>query len=383
MTQGKVAVIGYGLTAYTGKGTARADELIFRATRLALEKAKISREEIDMVVVGTVDAYDGITISNGLLAPAAGAYNRDSIRLENGGVFAIVSALATILAGIAQCVVVASGDAVTFDSISVSNKSYDPFFRRPLGLNHITASAMLAAQYMNKYSATEEDYALVAAKNYKAAAQNPYAHINKGYSVEEVLNSPMVSWPLRQYEICPTSYGAAALVLASEEKAKELSDSPVWITGCGMGSEHYYADWDEVVRMPGLRHASQAAFKMAGVKNPKKEIGAAEVFNLVSPLELMEYEALGFCDEGKGRDLLRQGVTSIDGKLPVNISGGALCTNGLNSGGLFRTIQAAMCLKHEIPGVKINAEKALVCDSDLNLGFPGESHAVIVLERSA
>ena len=378
----KVAIVGYGLTAYTGKGTARADELIFNAAQLALQKAKISREEIDMVVVGTADANDGITISNGLLAPAAGAYNRDSIRLENGGVFAIISALATILAGIARCIVVASGDAVTFDSISVSNKSYDPFFRRPVGLNHITASAMLATQYMNKYGATEEDYASVAAKNYKAGAQNPYAHVKKGYSIKEVLSSPIVSWPLHQYEICPTSYGAAALVLASEAKAKELGDNPVWITGCGMGSEHYYADWDEVVDMPGLRYASQAALKIAGVKNPRKEIDVAEVFNLVSPLELMEYEALGFCSVGEGKDLLRQGVTSIEGQLPVNVSGGALCTNGLNSGGLFRTIQAAMGLRHEMPEVRVNAKKALVCDSDLNLGFPGESHAVIVLERS-
>lgn len=377
----KVAIVGYGLTEYRGESRARADELIFNASRSALKKARITREEIDSVVVATVDAYDGITISNGLLAPAAGAYNRDSIRLENGGGFSIVSAYTMILGGFAQCIVVASGDAVTFDAVGVSNKSYDPFFRRPVGLNYITAGAMLATKYMNKCNATEEDYALAAAKNYKAAAKNPYAHIKKGYSVAEILSSPMISWPLHLYETCPISYGAAALVLASEEKAKQLSDSPVWITGCGMGSEPYFTDWDEVVQMPGLQHASQAAFKMAGIKNPSKEINVAEVFDLFSPLELMEYEALGFCDEGEGKDLLRQGVTSVDGTLPVNVSGGAICTNGLNSGGLFRTIQTAMYLKNELSGLKNNARTAVVCDSDLNLGVPGETHVVLVLEK--
>jgi len=381
MNRMKVAIAGYATTHYRGEVEARADELIFHVTRSALEKSKITREDIDAVVIATEDANDGITISNGLLVPAAGAYNRDSVRIETGGVFSVVSACASIMAGQAKCVVVSSADAARFDVISISNKSYDPFFCRPIGLNYIVSSAMLSAQYMHKYHATEKDFALLSAKNYSAAAKNPYAHIQNGYSSEEVLASPIVSWPLHLYDICPVSFGAAALVLVSEEIARRIHNDPIWISGYGMGSEPYFADWDDLVKMPGLTYAAKSAYKMADIKDTTKEIGAVEVCNLASPLELLEYEALGFCEEGAGKDLLNRGNYSREGNLQVNLSGGALCTNGLNSGGLFRTIYMAMYLKNELPNLVCESKKVLISDSDFHLGFPGGYHGVLILER--
>ena len=384
MNSEKVAIIGYSLTKYQDKCEARADELIFTASKEALLKAKIQRDDIDFVVVATADAYDGITISNGLLAPAAGAFNRDSIRLENGGVFALGSACAAILGGAAEIVMVSSADAVISDPIQISNKSYDPFFLRPIGMNYIISSAMMATKYMHRYHVAEHDYALMAAQNHIAAVNNKFAHIKTEYSVEQILESPIISWPLHQHEICPvSSYGAAAIILASEEKAKSLCDKPIWITGFGMGSERYFNNWSHAVKLPGLTHAAKKAYQMAGIKRPRKQIQAAETCGFVAPLDLMQIEALGFCDEGEGKDLLRHGVLSPTGDLPINFSGGVLCTNGLNSGGLFRTIQGVMYLKGELSISKDNAHRAIVCDGDANLGFPGGSYAVLILEKGA
>jgi acetyl-CoA C-acetyltransferase len=384
MNSEKVAIIGYALTNYVDKCEVRSDELIFKAAGEAIQKARIRREDIDFVVVATADAYDGITISNGLLAPAAGAYNRDSIRLENGGGSALGSACAAILGGAAEIVMVSSADAVTSDPIQISNKSYDPFFLRPIGMNYIISSAMIATKYMHRYHVTEYDYALMAAQDHSAAANNKFAHVKTEYSVEQILASPVISWPLHQHEICPvSSYGAAAIILASEEKAKSLCDRPIWITGFGMGSERYFNNWNHVAKLPGLVHAAQKAYKMAGIRNPRKQIQAVETCGFVAPLDLMQIEALGFCDQGEGKDLLRHGVLSPTGDLPVNFSGGALCTNGLNSGGLFRTIQGVMYLRGELSISKDNAHRAIVCDSDANLGFPGGSYAVLILEKGA
>lgn len=379
----KVGIVSYALTSYKSSNEMLGEELVFNVSKSVLDKAGITREEIDQVVIATTDTNDGITISLGPLVPAAGGYNsnKEGVRVETGGVCALISAYTSILAGSAECVVVASADAVEFDLHMISNFSYDPCIHRDIGINSTIASAILATNYMRKHGVTEEDYALVAAKNYATGALNPYAHIRKGYSVKEVLASPLVAWPLRMYECGTHSFGGAALLLASEERAKKLSDNPVWLTGCGMGSERYFGDWNEIVQMSALRSASQAAFKMAGIKNPIKDIDVAEVFNPFAPWELMEYEALGLCEEGKATKLLRGGIVSMDGALPVNVSGGTLCTNAPNSSGLFSTIQAVMYLKGELPKAKSDARRAVVCDSDVYLGVPGASYAVIVLER--
>jgi len=379
----RVGIVSYGLTKYKGETEMLGEELIFKVCKSVLDKAGIPREALDAVVIASQDFNDGITISLGPLVPAAGGYNsnKEAVRVESGGVFGIISAYASILAGGANCVMVASADTTEFDPMTISNMSYDPFFRRDIGTNSAIAGAMVATSYMQKHGAKEVDYALIAAKNYAAGALNPYAHIKNGYSAEEVLASSLIAWPLRAYECSPISYGGAALLLASEERAMELCDDPVWITGCGMSSERYFGHWSEIVQMSALRAACQDAYRRAGIKAPAKEIGTVEVSSPFAPLELLEYEALGLCENGAALKILHEGVTSIEGKLPVNIAGGNLCTNGPNSDGLFKTIQAVMNLKNELPSAKSNAEKAVVHDSDLYLGFPGASHAVLVLER--
>jgi acetyl-CoA C-acetyltransferase len=187
----------------------------------------------------------------------------------------------------------------------------------------------------------------------------------------------MLAWPLRSLEVVESrAFGGAALILASEERAKALSDSPIWITGFGMGTNS--VNVGDAVRMSALQKAAKAAYKMAGIQDPAHEVHVVELNDPFSPWELAACEALGLCGTKGTVELVREGITSVDGKLPVNPSGGTLCTNAPNSGGIFRTIQAAMYLRNGPHG---NARKGLVHDSDMSIGLIGDSHALMVIER--
>lgn len=375
---GKVGIVGHSLGMFSGEADMSSDELVFVAASAALKNAGIGRDEIGAVSVTSIDAYDGITISNGWTAPAGGGYGKDATRIQGGGIAALLSAYASILSGAAEVAVVAGGDAVLFDDPVISNAAYDVFFNRPFPLFNLTSYALVATSLLRGGMATEEDFALVAEKNYRDGADNRWAHIRSKYTVDEVASSPVVCWPLRSLEIAPRSKGAAALVLASERKTRELMDTPIWITGIAGGSNTFFGSWSGLMEMKGLRRAVQKAYEMAGIRNPLREIDAIETFSPAAPLELAYYEPLGLCAKGDAPSLLRSGVTSGSGSIPVNPSGGALCTNPGNCGGVYRAAYALDYLRtHE------KARKAVVQDSDINLGFMGETYHVMVMEKES
>lgn len=373
---GKIGVIGYALVGFGDDVTLGSDELTFQASKSALDMSGISRDDLGATVISSIDAYDGITISNGLMAPAGGGYEKDATRIQGGGVGALFSAFASILSRSAEFALVAGADAVRYDDDVISNSSYDPFFRRPVGMFNVPSYALVATSLIREYGATEDDFALAAAKCYEAAAKNQHAHRKAVRTVEEVKASPYVFWPLRALEIAPISKGAAAIVLASEEKAKALSEAPIWVTGIGGGTNPYYGKWDDLMDLKGLRHASRQAYRMAGITDPAAEIDAAEIFAPFAPFEIPAMEALGLCKKQQSVGLLRDRITAFDGAKPVNPSGGTVGTNPPSCGGIFRTIQAAQYLKQNA-----NARRVVVQDSDINLGFFGETYHVAVLER--
>lgn len=379
MRKNKVAIIGYALDKYSGETNLSSEEMGFKVAKRARDHAGVNRENITSVHGSTMDFFDGVTISNGLLIPAVGGYDRDSTRVQNGCVFAIMSACASILSGASQVAVVCSADSVKYDIFKVSNASTDCFFSQPLGLNHLTTYALFSNQYVERYKVDEEAIAMSASKNYKAGASNPHAHIKAGYSVNKVLESRMLATPLREYEVAMNaSCGGGALFLTSADLAKKYSKSPIWISGLGVGTSS--VNLDDLVDMPALRYASEKAFKSAGIGNPLKDLDVVELNNPFSIFELAAYEALGLCKKGQAVELLREGVTQPEGELPVNPSGGTLCTNAPNSGGLFRAIQAIMYLEKDKGGKR---KRALVHDSDMSIGITGDSHAVMILEKEA
>jgi acetyl-CoA C-acetyltransferase len=182
--------------------------------------------------------------------------------------------------------------------------------------------AMHATAHMAKYGTTEEDLALVAVKNHKYAALNPVAHFQKEITVDEALSSYPIAWPLKLYDCCPVTDGAAAVILASEEKVKELKiDTPVWIEGIGASSgTGNLSKRDSYVGLKSAVIAAQKAYKMAGVG--PEDIEVATVHDCFTIAEILAYEDLGFCKKGEGPKLIREGQTEIGGKIPVNVDGG-------------------------------------------------------------
>jgi acetyl-CoA C-acetyltransferase len=182
--------------------------------------------------------------------------------------------------------------------------------------------AMYASAHMAEYGTTEEDLALVSVKNHRYGALNPKARFQKETDLDEVLSSFLVSWPLKLYDCSPICDGSAAVVLASEEKVRELGvQDPVWVSGIGYSSDT--ANLSKRADYLGLRAsvtASRNAYKMAGVG--PEDIDVANVHDCFTIAEIMAYEDLGFCGKGEGTVMIREGITEVGGKIPVNVDGG-------------------------------------------------------------
>jgi acetyl-CoA acetyltransferase len=175
-----------------------------------------------------------------------------------------------------------------------------------------------AREHMRRHGSTAIQFARVAVKSHQNASLNPYAQYRETYTVEEIMASPIVAEPLTRLMCSPIGDGAAALVLCSEEKARQLTTKPVWVTASVLGSGK-----DRAPGEPGVTtRMARKAYDIAGVG--PDDLDVIELHDASSPAELMEYEELGLCKVGEGGRLIEEGVTSLTGKSPVNPSGGLL-----------------------------------------------------------
>lgn len=375
-----VAILGYAIDGFGSRIDARGDEAIFPVVRQAMNQAGLSRADIDGVVNCGHDAFSGQTISSGIIACPSGGYEKPTVRLQNGGIYAIHQAVAQIRAGKAEVVVVSGEDTVTTDTASVGAVSQDAMYDQPQGWTHLHEHGLLARAYLDRGDVTAADLAAVAAKNYRAAADNPHAHRDEAYDEDEVRDSDRLVSPLRELTVGPESKGATAVVLGSEAVAADAG-ATAWIDGIGVSSSRNRPrDLDARLRSPALRAAAEAAYEDAGITDPRAELDAVELYNPMAHLELLGYEALGLCERGEASALLHDGTTDRDGDVPVNPAGGALGTNPLNASGLLRTIQATMLLDDHPDAPDVGgADTTVATDSDLMLGEWGRSDGVVVL----
>jgi acetyl-CoA acetyltransferase len=256
------------------------------------------------------------------------------------GAQAIAAARAQILAGLCDVALVVGADTTPkgFFAPVGGDRPDDPDWLRfrLLGATNPTYFALYARRRMACYGATEEDFARVRAKNGRHGRSNPYARYRRAFTVDEILASPMVADPLRLLEICATSDGGAALVLASMDVARRRTAEPVRIAAVSTVTPTYP---QTVIEMPNFATDSaavvapperpfrdaiaHAAYEEAGIG--PEDIDLAEVYDLSSALELDWYENLGLCKEGEAERLLRDGDTELGGRIPVNPSGGLSC----------------------------------------------------------
>ena len=181
--------------------------------------------------------------------------------------------------------------------------------------------AMMANAHMMRYGTTEEEMAMVAMKNHHHGTMNPKAHMQKEITVEQVMSSRTIAWPIKMLECALVSDGAGCLILTKPEMARKFTDAPVDIVGSGQASDTInLCEREDFTTLKVGRLAGEEAYNMAGIK--PKDIDVAEVHDCFTIAEIMECEDLGFCEPGKGGKLVREGMTTIGGKIPINTSGG-------------------------------------------------------------
>jgi acetyl-CoA C-acetyltransferase len=367
----RVGIVGIGQSQHRARrDDANYPELVREAVALAMADAKRELDEIEAVVYSLApDALLGIGNAERQGVDAVGARNKRFMRINTGGstgVSALAAAHSHILAGACDLVLVAGADKVgeCGDSQTILNKIWDPTYERSLPLGTITMLAMSAVRYMHKYGMTEEDMARIVVKNREHASLNPNAHLRERTTVEEVMASRMISFPIKLFDCCPQSSGGCAMVLASEDYIKRNKLEAVWITGVGHSSESYFmgdrmgnhciADHADAA---ALGEALQRAYKMAGVTDPVKQIDVAELYAPFSNTEFHAIEAAGLAPIGASPAMLREGYFKIGGQNPVNPSGGTLCANPIAATAMVRVAEAALQVwgragGHQVKGAK-------------------------------
>lgn len=380
---GRVAIVGFAQTKHAEDPDETREGMVFKSAKGALEKAGLTREDLDTVINISNDFQDSRTISNVHLSLPSGGYLKDESKVEEDGAFGAFYGMMRILSGTHQvALAVGNTNASTFNPHQISTYILDPTFERQFGLlNDISAAAIQARMYMEKYGVSEEEIASVSVKNLQNASKNPNAQRKMpDLTVEEVLESKLLYDPIRELTAHPLTDGACAVVLASEEKARDITDEPVWIEGVGSCQDTYLRDRD-LYKFDALGKAAKRAYEMAGITDPLDVLDVAEVSEKFAHEELMIYESLGLCGEGKGRDLIEGGQTEMDGSIPVNPSGGALSANPECATGLIRMAEAAKQIKGEANGYQVSdSNKAL---AHAQSGLCAQTNIVFILGGEA
>jgi acetyl-CoA C-acetyltransferase len=348
----KVGVIGAGLTLFRRRMLETPQELAFIAANRALEEAGLELKDIDCVVIGSApDAFDGIHMKGEYLAKAGGEKKMVS-RVYVGGATGVMTAISGwyhVASGLCEKALVIAEEKMSPDRPhpqSVFKYIWDPITEKPLNPNLIWIFAMEMHRYMAKYNIKKEEIALVSVKNKRNALNNPYAQLPANITVDDVLNSEVLVWPVQLLDVSPTSDGAAAMVIATEDVVRRYTDTPVWIEGVGWTLDNTSWPGRELAYPRYLENAARMAYKMAKIERPNKEIDVVEPYDPFDYKELHHLEGLMIAKRGEAPSMLKEGVFDIDGDIPSSPSGGLLGVgNPIAAAGLMKTISIYWQLK--------------------------------------
>ncbi|MDG7040558.1 MAG: thiolase domain-containing protein [Nitrososphaerota archaeon] len=387
----KVAILGATMTKF-GKLTQGLDELLLEPSLAAIESSKLSEKDLDLLYISNMlggELTKQVSLGT-MLADELGV-KIGADRIENGpaaGASAIKDAFIAIKSGLFDLVLVAGAEKMTHMATEVISE-YISYMLHPVermsGATLPSLGAMLARLYMKQYSVTSEDLAMVAVKNHKNALNNPYAHLQKMVTVDNLLHSnemekinPMVADPLRRFDISPISDGGAAVVLAELEIAKKYTDLPVTIEGFGQATDSLALhERSAPTDINAVKEASKQAFKMSGIS--PDQIDVAELHDAFTILELVESEDAGFFEKGTAHKMVREGQTEIGGKLPINTSGGLKARgHPLGATGLSQVVELVWQLRGEARGRQV---PSATYGFSVNLGGFGSNAVSLILKR--
>jgi len=352
---GRVAIVGVGQTHHT---TRRDDvnlpEMVGEAVRAALADAQLSIKDIEAFIFSNMEAFEGILLPEHGMITEVGATGKPGLKVTGGGTTgseAVGEGCHMISAGLYDITMVISwqkhdcGDATAGISAAAV-----PTFAKGMVTGAVSEFAKQALSYMKESGAREEHAAMVRLKADRGACRNPYSHLKLGLkSIDEVLQSPYLVWPIRLYDFCPQSCGACVLVLASEKKAKKIHKKPVWVADFEVVHQEPFragSFGDPTGTETYSQHvACERLYKRNGITNVRKQVDLAEIYEPSTWEEMSLYEHFYFCEKNEGWKLIEKGVTNIEGDFPVNCSGGVIASNPIGATPVLRIAEAALQIR--------------------------------------
>jgi acetyl-CoA C-acetyltransferase len=326
----RVAIIGVGHSKFGDRSDVNLSELTFEAVKPALESSELTAKDIPYMALGSMGVWSEEPLPAVVIAEYCGFTGAGLVRCESAcasGSAATYNAYSVIKSGQMDLALVVGAEKMKQISTPtimemIGRAGYYMWEFENFGMTFPAYYAMHAVKHMENFATTEEDLAKVAVKNHKYGAINPLAHLQHEITVDDVLDSCMIAWPLKLYDCCPITDGSAAVVLASEEKVKELKiEDPVWIEAVGVASDTAnLSKREKYVGLDASVKAAKMAYDLAGIT--PKMLDVATVHDCFTIAEIMAYEDLDFCKKGEGAQMVREGETEVGGRIPTNLDGG-------------------------------------------------------------
>jgi acetyl-CoA C-acetyltransferase len=353
----KVWIAGVGMTRF-GRRDESLPDLIAEAGLAALRDAGVERPDALVVAVMNPEEFTGAGNYGSLINTHLGLAQVPAVRVEtatSSGVAAVYAGFADIAAGLRRTVLVVGGEKMTHVPTprvsEIIGRSIDPH-ERTYGTTMPALAGLITRAAMHSRGLTLREMAQVAVKNHANGARNPLAHFREPVTIEAVMESRIVADPLRLYHCCPISDGAAALVLTAEP-------APIRIAGIGQGTDTMAVRYrSDLTSFRATQAAAQAAYAMAGFGPERVEL--AELHDAFSPFELISLEDTGLMPPGKAGRATLDGETALDGRLPVNTSGGLKARgHPLAATGIAQIVELCLQLRGLAEGRQVSARVAL------------------------
>ena len=366
----EVATVACGNTKFSDADISVEDVLVSATKSLFDNTPNLSQNDIDTVLVSTNENGQYL---GPILSELAGIKPNISHKIENlcsSGASSIVSAYSYIASGLSDTVLVVGADR--YDSPGRLLEWDDT---RGEYKNPIFWASLFTKSYKRKFNLTEEELAIVSAKNHKNAIHNPHAYSNKSYTIPEIMNSKQISDDLRLLDCSKPCTGGSAILMTSKESSKKFTDTPVWIKGIGQKTiSAGFTKNDELTELESTKSAADSSFKMA--KLSPNDIDVAEIHDAFSICEIMELEDIGFVKKGNGADYVRTLFNTENKK--INPRGGLIGSgHPLGATGIAQTVEITQQLQNNAGKKQVNnAKRGLIH----NMSAAATSSSVLILE---
>jgi acetyl-CoA C-acetyltransferase len=381
----RVGIVGIGHGVFGRRSDATVQELAFEAFREAMEDAGIQRDVVDASVIAAVPEYHKQRSLAGVIQEYLGLVPRPTWLTEvacASGSAAMRTAWMAIRSGVHDVVAVIGCQKMTELStpeiLALMGRVGEVQWESGFGTTFPGYYAMFAKRHMHEFGTTRDHLLDVAVKNHHYGALNPYALFRKEITKEKAGASEEVATPFQVYDCCANADGAACIILAAEDKAREFSETPVWLDGmaCATASMSVLRR-PSLTGLPSAEKAGADAYAMAGVS--ADDVKVADVHDCFTIAEIMAYEDLGFCKKGEGGPFVADRQTYVGGKVAVNVDGGLKAKgHPIGATGVSMTYEIAKQLRGEAGERQVpNADVGLTH----NVGGIGQYCFVQVMKR--